>query len=190
MSGKTSQLKNCRTISVLLLLLTSPTNTTARTIYVDDDGPADFNNIQAAIDDSNDGDMVIVLDSTYRGTGNRLIHLRGKAITVCSQNGPAKCVIDCWPEVGFYIREGEGESSVVRGFTITRGQGEPAGGILTWGSSPTIINNVIKGNYGGAIDCYYGASPRIINNIIVGNGGRGVLHVCRYKNCSPYRKIK
>jgi parallel beta-helix repeat protein len=158
---------------VWLLLAVFSTTAGAKTIYVDDDEPADFNNIQAAIDDSNDGDMVIVLDGTYRGTGNHLIHLRGKDITVCSQNGPAKCVIDCWPDVGFYIRDGEGERSVVRGFTITRGQGEPAGGILTWGSSPTIINNVIKGNYGGAIDCYYGASPRIINNIIVGNGGSG-----------------
>jgi hypothetical protein len=36
MSGKTSQLKNCISISVILLL-TAATNTTARTIYVDDD---------------------------------------------------------------------------------------------------------------------------------------------------------
>jgi len=39
----------------------------ARTITVDDDGPADFNNIQAAIDDANNGDTVIVADGTYTG---------------------------------------------------------------------------------------------------------------------------
>jgi hypothetical protein len=38
---------------------------TGRTIYVDDDGPADFNTIQAAINDSNDGDTIIVADGIY-----------------------------------------------------------------------------------------------------------------------------
>ena len=59
-----------------------------RIIYVDDDGPADFNSIQAAINDSNDGDTVIVADGTYTGPGNRDIDFLGKAITVRSENGP------------------------------------------------------------------------------------------------------
>ena len=46
-------------ISVLLVLPCQ-----ARTITVDDDGPADFNNIQAAIDDANNGDTIIVADGT------------------------------------------------------------------------------------------------------------------------------
>ena len=37
----------------------------ARIITVDDDGPADFNTIQAAIDDSNDGDIVKVQSGIY-----------------------------------------------------------------------------------------------------------------------------
>jgi len=36
----------------------APTLGQARTITVDDDAPADFNNIQAAIDDANNGDTV------------------------------------------------------------------------------------------------------------------------------------
>jgi len=67
MSGKTSQLKNCISISVILLL-TAATNTTARTIYVDDDNPADFNNIQAAINNTNDGDTIIVAGPSLSGT--------------------------------------------------------------------------------------------------------------------------
>jgi hypothetical protein len=39
----------------------------ARTITVDDDGPADFNNIQAAINDANNGDTVVVADGIYTG---------------------------------------------------------------------------------------------------------------------------
>ncbi len=39
----------------------------ARIITVDDDGPADFDNIQAAINDANNGDTIIVADGTYTG---------------------------------------------------------------------------------------------------------------------------
>jgi len=41
-----------------LLFLAIPCQ--ARIISVDDDGTADFNNIQAAINDSNDGDIIEV----------------------------------------------------------------------------------------------------------------------------------
>ena len=47
------------TLLWICLLLTIPSQ--AGIIYVDDDGPADFNNIQAAIDDSNDGDTILSL---------------------------------------------------------------------------------------------------------------------------------
>ena len=39
----------------------------AGVIYVDDDGPADFNNIQEAIDDCNTGDIVEVKPGIYTG---------------------------------------------------------------------------------------------------------------------------
>jgi len=44
-------------IFFICLLLVAPCF--ARTITVDDDGFADFNNIQAAINDANDGDTVL-----------------------------------------------------------------------------------------------------------------------------------
>jgi len=50
----------------------------AEIITVDDDGPADFNNIQAAINDANDDDIIIVLPGTYTGEGNHDIDFPAK----------------------------------------------------------------------------------------------------------------
>ena len=51
--------------------------------------------IQSAIDASSDGDMIIVRDGTYTGTGNRDIDFKGKAIHLKSENGPDTCIVDC-----------------------------------------------------------------------------------------------
>jgi putative hemolysin len=151
-----------------------------RIIYVDDDGPADFNNIQTAIDDTNDGDTIVAADGTYRGNGNRDIDFKGKAITVRSENGPENCIIDCggsWedPHRGFYFHSGEEANSVLEGLTITNGYiewPEPYGGGIRCdpNCSPMIKNNVIVQNYaeyGGGIFC--AQSPTITNNRFVGN---------------------
>lgn len=58
------------------LLLAAPCR--AKIITVDDDKPADFNNIQAAIYDSNDGDTIIV----YPGLYAESINFLGKNITL------------------------------------------------------------------------------------------------------------
>ena len=49
-----------RVIAVLLVLLAGTVSSQGKVIYVDADGPADFNNIQAAIDDAENGDVVDV----------------------------------------------------------------------------------------------------------------------------------
>jgi hypothetical protein len=81
----------------------------ARIITVDDDGPADFNNIQAAINDANDGDIIEVRPGIYTGIGNHDIEYNGKAVTVRSidPNDPnivAATIVDCNEEgIGFYF---------------------------------------------------------------------------------------
>ncbi|MBW8040720.1 MAG: hypothetical protein FVQ85_12050 [Planctomycetes bacterium] len=159
----------------------------ARIITVDNNTPADFNNIQAAIDDSNDDDTIIVADGIYTGDGNRDIDFLGKAITLRSENGPQNCIIDCNgtntdPHRGFYFHSGEDANSVLDGFTITNGYANSiigffGGAIHGNGTKATIQNNHIVNNVaftrslpaivqgGGLYDC----DGTIQYNIISGN---------------------
>ena len=150
----------------------------ARIITVDDHGPAYFDNIQAAIDDADDGDTIRVLDGTYTGDGNRDISFRGKAVTVRSLNGPENCIIDCQgseaqPHRGFLFHNWEDSNSVLDGFTIRNGYDPASGGGIYCGSgSPTIQNCIITNNRArddaGGIMCDV-ASPTIRNCIITKN---------------------
>jgi hypothetical protein len=181
--GDRTHLKNSVRMIVFLLLLPIVPAFAGRIIYVDDDGPADFNKIQAAIDDANDGDTVIVADGVYKGPANRGIDFRGKAITVRSKNGADSCIIDCQQQAGgFYFTKGETSNSLLHGFTIMNGSAAHGGGIRCLFSSPTIANCVIKNNTaplspgfpgsfsnpGGGIGSEV-SSPMIVNCIIVDN---------------------
>jgi len=184
-------MKKATIVSIILIVAAS---TTARTITVDDDNPANFTTIQAAIDDANDGDTVEVQPGTYTGSGNRDIDFKGKAITLRSANGPENCIIDCNgtsddPHRGFYFHTNEDANSILAGFTIQNGYApadgpvilppEPAGGaIFCQGSGPTLTDCIITGNTaqssvlsasGGGIYCM-DANIMITNCIIKDNG--------------------
>jgi hypothetical protein len=92
----------------------------ADTIYV----PADYSTIQAALNASSNGDRIIVSNGTY----GENIKFGGKNVTLISANGPDNCEIegqtywqDPLPTVVF--DNGELNSAVLDGFTITGGQG-------------------------------------------------------------------
>ena len=136
----------------------------------------DYPTIQAGINAAVGGDTVLVADGTYTGDGNKNLDFNGKAITVISGNGPNNAIIDCEGEGrGFWFHTGEGENSVLSGFTITNGQADFGGGIVCFNSSPTITNCIIAENHvqsftpfdgmGGGIYCE--ASSPIINNSII-----------------------
>ncbi len=172
----------------------------AATIYVDANGTGDYPTIQAAINDANDGDEIILIPGTYTGDGNRDIDFLGKAITVRSENGPNDCIIDCngsenEPHRGFNFHNQEDKNSVLDGFTIKNGyMTDRGGGILCVESSPSISNCIITKNFAkesgaGMYNDY--SNPKITdcifsyNHIIVcvmsGGGGGGMTN----SNSSP-----
>ncbi len=187
---------------LLLVVLVSVCLAPAKVIYVDADGAADFATIQAAINDANDGDIIVVKPGRYVGQGNRDIDLKGKAITVRSTNPDdpnivAATIIDCNgteadPHCGFYLHSHEDANSVVAGFTITKGCGHMekfgetmwffGGGIYCEQSSPTISNCTIANNkatQGAGIFAWKNSSVKIVgctvsNNIPLRGGGGGI----------------
>lgn len=173
---------------LLAVILCTPS--IGRTITVDDNGPADFRAIQAAIDDANDRDVVIVQPGTYVGWN---IDFRGRAITVRSvePNDPhvvEATIVDCvgnrdYPLCGFIFSTGEGHDSILSGLTIRNGYGLPldedypeytsGGGIICCDASPTIEYCRIEDNmacYGAGVYCN-NAGPLIRHCRISGNSG-------------------
>jgi hypothetical protein len=146
------------------LLLAVPCQ--AEIITVDDDGPADFNNIQDAINYSWHGDTVIVKPGTY----NEIIYFNGRAITLTSENPNdpnviGSTIIQAGSRYGMIFDFGEDGTSVITGFTFNQC------GIRCYASSPTISNNIITECSGSGITGQYGASPTICNNLITYNKG-------------------
>ncbi len=150
--------------------------------------PADYNNIQAAIDAASEPNVIDVNDGTYTGSGNQDIDTKGKEITVKSKNGAANCIIDCQSNGrAFIIQSGEDANTVIEGFTIKNGfAADPTppfdpnddpdgygGAIYCTGSSPLIKDCIITDNEadygGGAIFCDAGSDPCIISCQIMYN---------------------
>ncbi len=182
-----------RWIMVVMLMVgmvMAGVTTAQATIYVADNvacpgsgtQEAPYCSIQEAINNTADGDTVLVDDGIY--TEN--INFNGLAITVQSVNGAANTIIDgsnpSDPDYGSVVifNSGENENSVLDGFTITGGSGteDPdgdshGGGISCWSfSTPLIKNCNIVGNMayaGGGIGCYGSSSPKISNCTITSN---------------------
>ena len=162
---------------MLVFILFIPAFLSAATLNV----PGQYATIQGAIDASVNGDTVLVDPGIYKEN----IDFLGKAILVTSSGGAATTTIQGitqYPQYFYSVvsfRNGEGNGSILNGFTLTNGQGtvvDPwgtvGGGILCRGASPTIMNNIISNNtagYGGGIECMDSASPVISGNVFHDN---------------------
>lgn len=156
-------------LTICLTLALSSLCAAAATIRV----PADKPNTRSAINAAADGDTVMLADGTYAGDANVGQRLQGKAITLCSENGPENCVLDAFVFThALAMDNGENRNTVVSGLTIISGDT----GIIIEDSSPTIRNCVIKdGNWGIRIDSNDShADPLIESTLISGNRIKGI----------------
>jgi|BioPla2DNA2_1021312.scaffolds.fasta_scaffold38465_2 parallel beta-helix repeat protein len=141
----------------------------------------DSMDIQKAIDDAPDGDVIIVPPGYYWGT----IDFKGKKITLRSQDPLDPTIVAMTILIGngdgpvVTFRSGETSESRLEGFTITQGTGRllnayVGGGVYVGDASPTISNNTIENNnsdWGGGIAIVSG-SPTITDNVVKNNKAR------------------
>jgi hypothetical protein len=158
-------------ISVIVLALGMPLHAATRAV------PGTYSTIQAALDACVNGDVVLVADGTYTGSGNRALDFKGKAITLQSQGSASTCIIDCQGFArGLYFHNSETNSAVVRGFTIRSGSGDFGGALRCTSASPLFDNCIFTNNaalsgngQGGAIYCTGSSSARFQDCVILNN---------------------
>jgi hypothetical protein len=167
--------------SILLFILVTGSFSFATTWTVDDDGKADFDNIQAAVDAASDGDEIIVMPGTYTSSGNPLIETQvvfiEKQLWIHSSDGSDVTIIDGENiSRGIFISFDETNNTVIEGFTITRGStNQSGGGMLCQATepaeiAPTITNCIFEYNdapSGGAI--HFSNSDSTLNNCNISN---------------------
>ena len=161
--------------------------------------PSEYDTIQAAINECNESDTVVLVPGTYKGSDNRDISYMGKAITVCSidPDNPdvvAGTIINCQggvrsgPHKGFIFQHNEDANSVLNGITITEAYSNWGGAISCNKSSPTIMNCIFFDNEataaGGGIHLDE-SNPTIVNCIFRNNSSHWVGGAIRNHTSSP-----
>ncbi|MCP4262179.1 MAG: S8 family serine peptidase [Planctomycetes bacterium] len=162
------------------------------------DDPMDPSNlyptIQDAIDDANDGDVLIAeANSLFL----EIIDFKGKAITLRSGDITNPDDPSISPEdtliLGILNEDSvvtfvnnEGPDSVLQGFTISWGSADYGGGIRCDRASPTITDCILSNNfanfYGAGIDCVE-SSPTIKNCTIINNRTSSISGIGGGINC-------
>jgi parallel beta-helix repeat protein/predicted outer membrane repeat protein len=145
--------------------------------------PDTYSTIQQAIDAAPEGHGVLVAPGTYMEN----IDFMGKAILVEGAHGSEMSEID-GAQAGSVVtfQSGEGEDSLLEGFTIRNGASLAGGGIYCMNASPSIndvkiTENSSTGAGGGGLYCA-GSSPVVEKSVISSNtctgSGGGVY--CNY----------
>jgi len=183
-----------RKIFIVFFIISSFAVCRADILTVDDDGPADFNTIQSAINAASYGDIIQVAPGTY-GENIRLkngisLHGSGADVTVIDGGGNGHVVV-------FNMADGD-----ISGFTIFNSGHSPIyrSGIFVSQSSVTIENNIIANNangisassssvvvikknriennmalFGSGVE-FHSSSGVIVSNIIANNNNNGGIY--------------
>ena len=147
---------------LLMLLVPAAGATGTAVITVGKEGGADHEDIQAAVDAANEGDIIRVWNGSYQG--NVLVN---KSLTFIG-NGSAQTSI-----------LGDGKGSVLtfatggvelKGFTVSGGSaGDGVAGIRVEGDSSRLLENIISGNLGSGIYIQNASVVALANNTIKDN---------------------
>ncbi len=183
-------------LSLIIITLSHPTFSIAEIINV----PDDFDTIQEGIDEAEDGDTVLVAPGRYFENlyiGYRNLTLASLIVTTGDTAYIDSTIID-GDEAGSCITivNLTGESTTIRGFTITNGLAYGGGGISCSNSDPKLIDLHITENqasqdgievgFGGGLSCFR-SSPYVSNVSITHNRASsdgGGIHVSH--NSSPF----
>jgi hypothetical protein len=133
--------------------------------------------LQKVIDESSDGDTILVNPGTYSG----YLNFNGKSVTVMSTKGPALTILAGRHKNSVVTFENnETSDAVLQGVTVEDGSNSYGGGgiYIAGGASPTIRNDVVTRNVGcgggAGIYVWYGDSLITDNTIEKNVGGSDV----------------
>ena len=148
-------------LSLLFALIAS--QCAAATLYVSPTGSDDnsgtvaapYKTIQAAVNNASDSDVVTLMDGTYSGIGNRDIDLKGKNITIKSEHGASKTIINCEgtqqdQHRAFYLHSKE--ATTLSSLTMENGCKYSGGAInVDAGSSIKMIGCILTNNVSSGV---------------------------------------
>ncbi len=156
---------------------TEPSDEPIPDIIVDCEGGADYESIQAAINNSVSGDLIHVMPCIYR----ERLDLDAKTVEIVGVGGSAVTIIDA-EQAGTVIdiELGEGLGMRIAGFTVTGGLDDVEGAGMEVNQSVIEMEDVVfTGNegfniihaFGGMIDLH---NVHIVGNDISGGDGSGI----------------
>ncbi|MHC4264834.1 MAG: right-handed parallel beta-helix repeat-containing protein, partial [Planctomycetota bacterium] len=151
---------------LILTCLLCPSLAGGETLSVDG---LEYSSIQAAVDDANHGDVIIVEPNIYYET----IDFNGLSITLRSEDPNNSSVVEATiidannpadPNFGSAVlfRSGEGNDSILEGFTIRNGTG-------SWIPVSWEFRGVHWNRCGGGVLCYNLSAPTIRKNVFTNN---------------------
>ncbi len=164
-----------------------------------------YDAIQEGIGDATNRMVVLVLDGTYSGTGNRDIDPGGKAIAVRSRTSHTNTFIEASPARGFVCDSAETTGTVIRGFSVRTAAGLEGffcdggsprirdcrawdcsvGLLCTNGASPVVEGSAFESASQGGVRAH-DSSPRLDRCLIVSNSAGLGAGVCAEGSSAPF----
>ncbi len=150
---------------VLLLIIIGTAS--AATITVDDDGGADYTSIQAAVNNSTDGDIILV----YPGAYNENVDV-DKQLNITSKDGASVTKVVAASE-DEHVFDVTADGVTISGFSVSGAGYCKAGIYLQSCSSNILTNNNMENNYYG-IYLHYSSNNMLTNNKVANNDDKGI----------------